>query len=560
MTTPSSPPQLIRGIPNNNNTSSEDDISYSNYAPPMSPPRSKQLRNDGPVSKSERARVAATPTVDNRKNINNNNSNNNNTYVSPYASPTKAFKNNSSSTYSPKSTIPEKTIPQDQHPSITPKDRKTKIQVCIRVRPILPSDEKNLSRSSSPASMSADQQRGRKRTIVKATSNRHMKITPPTSPPSSPMKRSLQSSSQTSPRSRSRSPSITSRTDIVDTEPAWRVHNNNISQSPHTYPDSTRTNDYTFDNSFGPNHTTMDIYQNSVKDCVISTMEGYHASVFAYGQTATGKTYTMSGSKGFKHMNVNDDSTKGIIQLSVEECFNYIYSQKLEAREYLLRVSFMEIYNEVINDLLVAPVKAAPIMQTVFNSNHHVIPPAAPSNIRIFESKDEGVIIRGLKEEIVTEPEQVYALLAEGEKRRQTGSTMSNKQSSRSHCVFRLTVESRKRISRSSGSDIHMSDSASVAESIASSTFAPVSSAGPVRVSTLSLVDLAGSESIKNTGSTGTRQKEGQYINKSLLTLGHVVYKLAELSSKRGMGIDTTHIPVSTSYFFTSFRNSLFVI
>ncbi len=259
-----------------------------------------------------------------------------------------------------------------------------------------------------------------------------------------------------------------------------------------------------------------------------------------------------------------DDSTKGIVQFAIEDCFNYIYNQKSETREYLLRVSFMEIYNEVINDLLAAPTKSTPFMNTSMSSmsvNTHAqgMPPSS-SNVRIFESKHEGVIIRGLKEEIVTCPEQVYALLAAGEKRRQTGSTILNKQSSRSHSIFRLIVESRKRIPRHGNVNGNMnsnsknsnrgsiSDSSSVAESIASSTFAPEATAGPVRVSTLSLVDLAGSESVKNTGSTGTRQKEGQYINKSLLTLGHVVYKLAEISSKSGRdgrAVDATHIPVS---------------
>jgi centromeric protein E len=336
------------------------------------------------------------------------------------------------------------------------------------------------------------------------------------------------------------------------------------------------------------------MYREIVQESVISTMEGYHASVFAYGQTATGKTYTMAGSGGVKNtsrmmnrrrrgMNMNgtsnayddheddytideddldheeDDPTKGIIQLSIEDVFDYIYNQKSETREYLLRVSFMEIYNEVINDLLAtsptAPTSSAANHSSTRSMGNMNTPPPAPSAIRIFESKHEGVIIRGLKEEIVTCPEQVYALLAAGEKRRQTGSTLLNKQSSRSHSIFRLIVESRRRnvvhSNHNSSHNTNMSDTSSLAESIASSTFAPESTAGPVRVSTLSLVDLAGSESVKNTGSKGMRQKEGQYINKSLLTLGHVIYKLAEVSSKGGANggraIDATHIPYRDS-------------
>ena len=348
-------------------------------------------------------------------------------------------------------------------------------------------------------------------------------------------------------------------------DPAWTVINNDISQSEHTNPDSNRNNKYRFDHSFGPTDDNRDIYDNSVRDSVISAMEGYHASVFAYGQTATGKTFTMTG--GGSHLANN--GSEGVIQMAIRDCFEYIHAQKSETREYLLRVSFMEIYNEVINDLLASPQRSQPHMTT--STTSLLQNPAAPqaSAIRIFESKNEGVIVRGLKEEIVTCPEQVFALLAAGERRRQTGGTAMNKQSSRSHSIFRLIIESRKRIpmggtpsptkrqqqqqqQQQQGNDTET-------DSIASSTFAPASTSGPVRVSTLSLVDLAGSESVKNTGSTGTRQKEGTYINKSLLTLGHVVYKLAEISMKKdkegggndnvsGSGmVDTTHIPYRDS-------------
>ena len=494
----SSPPPLIRGVSTNSAMSSDDSSLSETISRSLSPVKNSQpSRNVG---------TAATPTVDNRRrnifphknSYRNSNGISTSRSHSPFSSPSKQRTPNG--------------IPQDKAPN----DRKTKIQVCVRVRPLLPSDNK-----------SNQNDKGGKRTVIKATSNRHVKLTPPRS---------------NDKRNRSMSPSM-GKKEIVDIEPAWNVSNNNVSQAPHTNPDMSRTMDYTFDHSFGPNDTTQQMYENTVRDSVVSTMEGYHASVFAYGQTATGKTYTMTGSNGMKNYDPNNDSAKGIIQFAIQDCFNFIYNQKSETREYLLRVSFMEIYNEVINDLLAVPTKAPQYMSTSMKSSS--TPPVAPSNIRIFESKNEGVIIRGLKEEIVTCPEQVYALLAAGERRRQTGTTIMNKQSSRSHSIFRLIVESRKRIPRQTSQRITLSDSSSVAESIASSTFAPESTAGPVRVSTLSLVDLAGSESIKNTGSTGTRQKEGQYINKSLLTLGHVVYKLAEISSKEGRAVDSTHIPVS---------------
>jgi len=489
------PSSLLRGASINSTMSSVESITFRNRQQYNHHQRYND-RSPSPSKNNHRSRVTATPTVDNRRRS---------------VFPTSTSKRSESPFNAPQEGM--RVMPQDK----TLKDRKTKIQVCVRVRPILPSDNSHYQ-----------------------TPQQHSP--PKNSPPKKGLSPTASSGIKPSP--------------MLDTEPAWVVNEHNVSQASHTNPEASRTVDYTFDHSFGPQHNTQEMYQSTVRDSVVSTMEGYHASVFAYGQTATGKTYTMTGYGGHKNTKVDDDDSKGIIQLAIQDCFNYIHNQKSETREYLLRVSFMEIYNEVINDLLAAPNRQTPYsMSTSYNSM--AATPPAPSNIRIFESKNEGVIIRGLKEEIVTCPEQVYALLAAGEKRRQTGSTNLNKQSSRSHSIFRLIVESRKRIPRRSSSNFNMnnnstanlSDTSSTAESIASSTFAPATTAGPVRVSTLSLVDLAGSESVKNTGSTGTRKKEGQYINKSLLTLGHVIYKLAEISSKGGdkRAVDATHIPYRDS-------------
>ena len=165
----------------------------------------------------------------------------------------------------------------------------------------------------------------------------------------------------------------------------------------------------------------------------------------------------------------------------------------------------------------------------------------------------------------MTCPEDVFSLLDSGDAKRRVGSTGMNKTSSRSHSVFRLVLESRasKNSSNpgvpplipSSNSSIN-SDTDSVAtgrSSITQSLGTAVK--GPVRISSLSLVDLAGSESVKSTNNTGVRQKEGQYINKSLLTLGHVVHKLSEMSknnnssssSPGGLIPPNEHIPYRDS-------------
>lgn len=152
--------------------------------------------------------------------------------------------------------------------------------------------------------------------------------------------------------------------------------------------------------------------------------------------------------------------------------------------------------------------------------------------------------MRGLREEIVTRPEDVYALLDAGDARRRVGSTALNKASSRSHSVFRLVLESRT----DSASTTLPTTTLSIANSDSESATARSSSdiECPVRISSLSLVDLAGSESVKTTGSTGLRQKEGQYINKSLLTLGHVVHKLSEMGLRAAGGDGVNHCNANT--------------
>ncbi|CAI5509437.1 unnamed protein product [Closterium sp. Naga37s-1] len=166
-------------------------------------------------------------------------------------------------------------------------------------------------------------------------------------------------------------------------------------------------------------------------------------------------------------------------------------------REFLLRVSYLEIYNEEINDLL------------------------APDNrrLQIHESSERGVFVAGLHEEIVMCPDQVLQLLSVGETNRSIGETKMNEKSSRSHAIFRMVLESRE----------IPEEGATEAES-------------PVLVSSLNLVDLAGSERVAKTGAEGSRLKEGAHINKSLMTLGTVINKLSEGADRNG-----AHIPYRDS-------------
>jgi centromeric protein E len=228
-------------------------------------------------------------------------------------------------------------------------------------------------------------------------------------------------------------------------------------------------------------------------------MDGYNATIFAYGQTGSGKTYTMKGNL----------RRPGIIPLAVQDLFEYI--KTTPEREFLLRVSYFEIYNEVINDLLDP-------------TNTH---------LTIRESKSKGVYIENLKEEIVSSPEQCMSLLAAGESHRHISATTFNMVSSRSHTIFRVVIESKARQEgtepRSELSNTNLNLTSFSSEGI------------PVRVSCLNLIDLAGSEKASaHTLDPHLRQKEGSYINKSLLTLGNVI---SRLSSEKRNG----HIPYRDS-------------
>ncbi|KAL8210011.1 hypothetical protein R6Q57_006743 [Mikania cordata] len=186
----------------------------------------------------------------------------------------------------------------------------------------------------------------------------------------------------------------------------------------------------------------------------------------------------------------------GVIPLAVHDLFDMI-QQEID-REFLLRMSYMEIYNEEINDLL------------------------APEHrkLQIHESIERGIFVAGLKEEIVTSPKQVLKFMEYGEAHRHIGETNMNLHSSRSHTIFRMIIESREKVE---DEDVENSCDA-------------------VRVSVLNLVDLAGSERAAKTGAEGVRLKEGSHINKSLMTLGTVIKKLSEGAESQG-----GHVPYRDS-------------
>ncbi|KAJ6954309.1 kinesin-like protein KIN-7C [Populus alba x Populus x berolinensis] len=257
--------------------------------------------------------------------------------------------------------------------------------------------------------------------------------------------------------------------------------------------DSTVRNEYNpsiaygFDKVFGPATTTRHVYDIAAEHVVGGAMKGINGTVFAYGVTSSGKTHTMHG----------EQKSPGIIPLAVKDVFGII--QETPGREFLLHVSYLEIYNEVINDLL------NPMGQ----------------NLRIREDA-QGTYVEGIKVEVVLSPAHALSLIASGEEHRHVGSNNFNLLSSRSHTIFTLTIES--------------------------SPCGEYQGEEDVTLSQLNLIDLAGSESSK-TETTGLRRKEGSYINKSLLTLGTVISKLTDEKA--------THIPYRDSKLTRLLQSSL---
>ncbi|CAG9463621.1 unnamed protein product [Pedinophyceae sp. YPF-701] len=249
---------------------------------------------------------------------------------------------------------------------------------------------------------------------------------------------------------------------------------------------------FTFDYIYDWTSQQLDIYNEVARPLVNSVLDGYNGTIFAYGQTGTGKTHTMEG-KGA------DAAHRGIIPNSFDHVFASITGS--EDQEFLVRVSMLEIYNEEIRDLL--------------SRN--------PKNKLELKETAEGVpYVKDLSTFVVRSAEEIQKVLDVGRKNRSVGETQMNRDSSRSHCVFTVTVES-------ANSDAKGNEH--------------------VRVGKLNLVDLAGSERVAKTGATGARFKEGVKINMSLSALGNVISALVD--SK------VAHIPYRDSKLTRLLQDSL---
>lgn len=255
------------------------------------------------------------------------------------------------------------------------------------------------------------------------------------------------------------------------------------------------------DNVFSAHDNNARVYDSAAKRLVRRVMEGYNGTVFAYGMTGTGKTFSMQGTA----------MSPGVIPLAITDIFSYI--RENPAREFLLRVSYLEIYNEKIFDLL----------------SNSSASGQQQEEIKLREDSRRGVYATPLKEEIVQSPNQLLRVISRGDQARKVAGTQFNARSSRSHAVVQIVVESRER----SGTG--------TLDSRRNNSIVP----GGVLVSTLSLIDLAGSEKAAD---NKERRTEGAHINKSLLTLGTVIGKLAiDKDGKEGADKDQKHLPYRDS-------------
>ncbi|ORZ22364.1 hypothetical protein BCR42DRAFT_368208 [Absidia repens] len=228
------------------------------------------------------------------------------------------------------------------------------------------------------------------------------------------------------------------------------------------------------DSSYADQQT---VYNDLGEELLNHAFDGYNCCIFAYGQTGSGKSYSMMG--------YGED--KGIIPRTCSELFNRINQNTDPSLTFAAEVSYIEIYNEKVRDLL---------------------NPKNKGNLKVREHPSTGPYVEDLSRLLVTSFDDINHLMDEGNKARTVAATNMNETSSRSHAVFTLFL-TQKRID-----DLTKLETEKVAR--------------------ISLVDLAGSERANSTGATGTRLKEGANINRSLTTLGKVIAGLAEQSLAEG--------------------------
>ncbi|XP_074259166.1 kinesin-like protein KIF21A isoform X7 [Saimiri boliviensis] len=288
---------------------------------------------------------------------------------------------------------------------------------------------------------------------------------------------------------------------------------------------------FTFDYVFDIDSQQEQIYTQCIEKLIEGCFEGYNATVFAYGQTGAGKTYTMG--TGFD-VNIVEEE-QGIISRAVKHLFKSIEEKKhiaikngLPSPDFKVNAQFLELYNEEVLDL--------------FDTTRDIDAKNKKSNIRIHEDSTGGIYTVGVTTRTVNTESEMMQCLKLGALSRTTASTQMNVQSSRSHAIFTIHV-CQTRVCPQIDAD-NATDNKIISESAQMNEFETLTAK-------FHFVDLAGSERLKRTGATGERAKEGISINCGLLALGNVISALGDKSKR------ATHVPYRDSKLTRLLQDSL---
>uniref|UniRef100_A0A8C6A8W5 Kinesin family member 21A n=1 Tax=Marmota marmota marmota TaxID=9994 RepID=A0A8C6A8W5_MARMA len=288
---------------------------------------------------------------------------------------------------------------------------------------------------------------------------------------------------------------------------------------------------FTFDYVFDIDSQQEQIYIQCIEKLIEGCFEGYNATVFAYGQTGAGKTYTMG--TGFD-VNITEGE-QGIISRAVKHLFKSIEEKKhtaikngLPPPDFKVNAQFLELYNEEVLDL--------------FDTTRDIDAKNKKSNIRIHEDSTGGIYTVGVTTRTVNTESEMMQCLKLGALSRTTASTQMNVQSSRSHAIFTIHVCQTRMCPQLDAENA--TDNKMISESSQMNEFETLTAK-------FHFVDLAGSERLKRTGATGERAKEGISINCGLLALGNVISALGDKSKR------ATHVPYRDSKLTRLLQDSL---
>ncbi|KAI8808348.1 P-loop containing nucleoside triphosphate hydrolase protein, partial [Cladochytrium replicatum] len=301
---------------------------------------------------------------------------------------------------------------------------------------------------------------------------------------------------------------------------------------------------FTFDYVYGQNSAQYELYDDCVAPLVSKFVEGFNATVLAYGQTGSGKTYSMG--TALDSTGDAEGCTSGIVQRAVRSIFDYLHSKSEKnpaGFQYSIAVSFLELYNEELVDLL----------------NPRRSSPGGWGGLSIRENSEGAIVWSGVREENVRNADEILRCLQKGTLCRTTASTEMNTTSSRSHAIFSVILRQQKWQPRPHEND----DPNELLEGLEGDLDFVITEnpyANPIThpdgqwvhlTSKFHFVDLAGSERLKKTNAAGDRKKEGISINQGLLALGNVISVLGD-ESKRGM-----HVPYRDSKLTRMLQDSL---